>query len=124
MTLITLDQLIDQDALVIPQADAVLSSTEIKEGARFDSRGGVYTFYNKYLEPLYIGISVNVGKRVMEHFDTPKGNKDLCHYIKREPVYVSVFYEDRKTYQDIYESYLIQTMNPRFNVDKTGRKKV
>ncbi|KAA6455017.1 nucleotide excision repair endonuclease [Bacillus atrophaeus] len=122
--LITLDELIAEEALVIPVADAVLSSNELKEGARFESRGGVYTFYNKYLEPLYIGISVNVGKRVMEHFGTPKGNKDLCQYIERETVYISVFYEDRKIYQEIYESYLIKVMSPRFNVDKTGRQKV
>lgn len=122
--MITLDELIEDESLVIPEADTVLSSVEINRGDRFDARGGVYTFYNRFLEPLYIGISVNVGKRVMEHFGTPKGNKDLCQYIEREPVYVSVFYEDRKAYQEIYEGYLIQVMSPRFNVDKTGRQKV
>ncbi|MEH7117250.1 GIY-YIG nuclease family protein [Neobacillus vireti] len=122
--MITLDELISKEMLFIPQPDKVLSSAQLQKGERFEYRGGVYTFYNKYMEVLYVGISNNVGKRVMEHFGSPKGNKDLCKYAATKPVYVSVFYEDRKAYQEIYESYLIKVLNPRFNVEKTGRQKI
>lgn len=123
--LITIDELFSKKLLYIPEPDAILSSKQIKEGCKFEGRGGVYIFYNRFGEALYVGISNDVGKRVKEHFGSPKGNRDLMHYINQgKPVYVYVFYEDDKVYQEVYEAYLIKVLNPRFNVGKTGRKKV
>ncbi|MED4616811.1 GIY-YIG nuclease family protein, partial [Priestia megaterium] len=82
-------------------------------------------FYNKYHEPLYVGISCNLSKRVPEHLGSSKGNKDLIQYINsKDGVYVAVFYEEDKGYQEMYESYLIKVLNPRYNVMKTGREKI
>lgn len=123
--MITLEELVNNRLLSLPKVDSIKSVSKLRGGDRFRSGGGVYTFYNQYHEPLYVGISCNVGKRVLEHLGSSKGNTDLVNYTKsKDGVYVSVFYEENKAYQEIYESYLISTLNPRFNVMKTGRDRI
>jgi predicted GIY-YIG superfamily endonuclease len=123
--LFSIDELIEKRLLKIPETDDVLTVEDLQNGCRFKDRGGVYIFYNRHDEPLYVGISYSLYKRVPEHLGSRKGNKDLIQYIKhKKGVYVAIFYEDDKAYQELYESYLIKVLNPRFNVSKTGRQKV
>ena len=123
--MISLSELFSKALLKIPKTVDILSLPDLLRGARFDSRGGVYVFYNVHHEPLYVGISNRLDKRVPEHLGSTKGNKDLIQYTKAgKYVYVAVFYEDNKMYQEVYESYLIYQLNPRFNVQKTGREKL
>lgn len=125
MDKITLEELLSKDLLAVPEADAVLSLKQLRQGARFENRGGVYTIFNAYREALYVGISNNVDKRIREHLGSEKGNPDILKYIKQgNQIYVSVFYEPDKLHQEIYEAYLIYQLNPRFNVHKTGRQKI
>lgn len=123
--MISLRELLDKALLSIPKTDATLTLEDLQHGARFKNIGGVYTFYNVYDEPLYVGISNKIDKRVHEHLGSDKGNKDLLHYLKTDnEIYVTVFYEPSKLYQEIYESYLIFVLNPRYNIAKTGREKI
>lgn len=123
--MLTIRELIENSLLLVPDVDLRLSLQELKQGERFADVGGVYTFYSEYDEPLYVGISSNVCKRVPEHLGSAKGNIDLVNYVgSGKGGYVTVFYEEDKAYQELYESYLIRTLNPRFNISKTGRKKV
>jgi excinuclease UvrABC nuclease subunit len=125
MNKITLEELVNNRLLLVPEIDDVLYAEDLKNGYRFKDRGGVYIFYNRHNEPLYVGISYSLAKRVPEHLGSSKGNKDLMQYIENKwGVYVAVFYEDDKAYQEMYESYLIKILNPRFNVSKTGRVKI
>ena len=122
---ITLRELFNKALLSVPKTESSLTLTELQQGSRFKGRGGVYVFYNLHHEPLYVGISNNVGKRVTEHLGSKKGNKDIVHYIASgKYVYVDVFYEEDKMYQEVYESYLIFQLQPRYNVQKTGREKL
>jgi hypothetical protein len=123
--MITLRELFEEALLSLPKTDDRLTLTDLRQGIRFKGRGGVYVFYNIHHEPLYVGISNRLDRRVPEHLSSSKGNKDLIHYIDSgKYVYVDVFYEDDKLYQEVYESYLIYQLNPRFNVGKTGREKI
>lgn len=123
--MLTIRELLTEALLYIPEAEDTLSCSDIKAGKRFRSGGGVYTFYNRFKEPLYVGISGNVGKRVAEHLHEGRGNKDLYRYVSAgAEAYVSVFYEDSRVYQEIYESYLIDRLQPRYNVAKTGRERI
>jgi len=122
---INIRDLFEEDLLAVPEEDLRLSLHQLSNGSRFATAGGVYTFYNEYNEPLYVGISVNLGRRVPEHLYSNKGNRDLRRHFKAGGEgYVSVFYEDNKMYQEFYESYLIAVLSPRYNVAKTGRRKI
>lgn len=123
--MITLGELLSNSLLIVPPAEESRSLRSLMSGATFKHTGGVYIFYNKHKEPLYVGISNDVGKRVREHLGTPKGNKDICKYLEAgNYISVQVFYEPDKMHQEVYESYLIYQLNPRFNVQKTGRQKL
>lgn len=128
MNKITLEQLLDEQLLQIPEIDEVLLTEDVRRGHRFKNTGGVYIFYNRFNEPLYVGISYNVGKRVPEHLFNSKGNPDLQQYLNCEELqqgcYVAVFYEKDKAKQELYESYLIKLLFPRFNINKTDRDKL
>ncbi|MGG4039011.1 nucleotide excision repair endonuclease [Heyndrickxia ginsengihumi] len=123
--MITIRELIENKLLSIPPINQVLTVDELKDGGRFEQGGGVYIFYSEYGEPLYVGISNNLSKRICEHLHSKKGNPDLIRYTSIYPrSYVTVFYESDKRYQELYESYLIAVLNPRYNVQKTGREKL
>lgn len=125
MQQITLRELFEGSLLSIPETAETLSVAQLEQGKRFKDLGGVYIFYNSFHEPLYVGISDSVAKRVPKHIKWGTGNPDLYHYFKEgKDGYVSVFYEDSKAYQEVYESYLIYRLNPRFNIAKTGRIKL
>ena len=125
MNKVTVGELLQDKLLSIPYKEDVLTVNELWYGHRFKQLGGVYVFYSKHGEPLYVGISNNVYKRVPEHIQSKKGNPDLIRYCRQFPrAYVEVFYTDDKQHQEIYESYLIAVLNPRFNVQKTGREKI
>lgn len=122
---ITLKELFEGSLLSIPETAETLDLVQLEQGERFKAAGGVYTFYSNFNEPLYVGISDNVRTRVLKHLRKGTGNPDLFHYINSgRRVYVKVFYEESKVYQEVYESYLIQKLAPRFNVAKTGRVKL
>lgn len=124
MPKISLERLIEEELLLIPPLTCKIVE-DFYSGDKFDFRSGVYVFYNKYNQPLYVGISNKVNKRVMEHIQSLKGNQDLQHYLDNNTgCYIEAFQEDDKTKQEIYEGYLIKRLNPRFNIGKTGRGKV
>lgn len=122
---VNIEELISNKLLKIPKIDEVLYVEDLQNGHRFKATGGVYIFYNRHHEPLYVGISHSLYKRVPEHLGSSKGNKDLIQYLSsRDGAYVAVFYENDKAYQELYESYLIKILDPRFNISKTGREKI
>lgn len=124
MTKVTVEELFERSLLSIPKTAKELSIVQLGRGERFENRGGVYTFYNCFNEPLYVGISDNVSKRVKAHINGT-GNVDVARCIlSGKDVIIKVFYVDSKAYQEVYESYLIKQLDPRYNVAKTGRAKL
>lgn len=120
---ITLEDFIEEQLLILPPHE-VRGMLGFINGNRFTVRKGVYVFYNRFHEALYVGISNKVSSRVLEHIQSPKGNPDLKKYVQQNKgCYITAFHEPDKSLQEIYESYLIKTLNPRFNIGKTGRQK-
>lgn len=116
---ITLDELLDQELLrmgrgfqhVPATSKDVLSITE----------GGVYVFEGVDEAPLYVGLTDNIGRRLSAHLNG-WGSQDIYHY-NRELLTVKFFTEANVLHRDIYESYLIYTLRPRYNIGKTDKKK-
>lgn len=118
--MLSVEQLFKERLLTLPRFKEVKPAIDLLKGnGAFNRVGGVYVFYNEYEEPLYVGISDNVNRRVKAHL-TGRGSKDLKRYNVGK-LKVAVFYESNVAYREIYESYLIETLQPRFNVAKTGR---
>lgn len=105
----------------LPEAEVTVTYIGLKRGTAVKPLGGIYTFYSAHREPLYVGISNNVAKRLDQHF-TGKGNQDIHRYLKTgRQGYIEVFYEADRGFQELYENYLIIALKPRYNVAKTGR---
>ncbi|WP_412102525.1 GIY-YIG nuclease family protein [Paenibacillus alvei] len=81
-------------------------------------RGGVYFLYAGE-ELLYIGRSINVKQRTLDHLMGSGGAipKQLAGSI----TYVRGFYAYDVNDQEIYESYAIKTLKPKLNKAKTNQ---
>lgn len=122
---ITLQELFKRDLLALPREHETRAVQELPLGIGFKQKGGVYVFTNSYGEALYTGISHNVKSRVVQHLKLDRGNADLYgHLNSHKDCYVTVYYEERQAYREVYESYLIEQLQPRYNVAKTDRERV
>lgn len=121
----TLETLISHDQLIIPectQADV----EELLQGTKeIKTVAGVYLFKTSH-SVLYVGVTDNVRRRVFQHLKG-RGNKDLKAVLQngivRKDISVYYFEESIPIYRDFYESYLIATKKPRYNISKVMRKK-
>jgi len=59
------------------KASRLPASISLEELHNFPESCGVYYFYNKFQEVIYVGKSINIKKRIMQHFsdNTAKANK-------------------------------------------------
>lgn len=73
--------------------------------------GGVYFFYDNQQELIYIGRSVNLKKRLIDHV------KGITHTVAfyKEFAYFRVLYTNNRVEQKIYELYAINSMKPKYN---------
>lgn len=79
------------------------------------TNGGIYLFYNESCdELLYIGKSGNMKQRIRMHLSSDKNTVGIRHNFK----WVEYFYVDCPMERDIYETYLINTLEPSLNVNK------
>lgn len=120
MEKLTLNELLNEGRLVLPRQlhSFSIDSSELKN----HSYGGVYIFRGNDKQVLYIGITDNIFRRISSHI-SGYGSKDLYSYPK-EYLTVEFFQEEDPLYRDIYESYLIHTLKPRYNISKTNRRKL
>ena len=81
-------------------------------------RGGVYFLYSKDGDLLYVGRSVNVKQRLIDHLMGGSGNtKQFSDEISN----VKGFYVYDIADQEIYETYAIKTLRPKYNRAKTDK---
>lgn len=116
---VTLEDLLEENKLDIHKDLIELSavSPHIKE----HRYGGVYLFKDGDDKVLYVGITDNISRRISSHLKG-YGSQDIFNY-KKDYLTVTFFREDNIVYRDIYESYLIYTLRPRYNIGKTDRRK-
>lgn len=118
---ISLQQLLDEDLLEIPEPDLEFDTDNLARVYRdLYKIAGCYLFKVEG-KTVYIGISKNMGYRLKQHC-SGKGNKDIGQDVEnRKKVTVSVFVEPKSSLQEIYESYLIYTLKPEYNKRKTDK---
>lgn len=81
-------------------------------------KSGIYKIYNQDEKLMYVGQTENLRRRLYEHFTGKrKGNfieKVRFFYVDFEDEFIT------KSYLDLYETYLIRKLKPRYNVHQTA----
>lgn len=116
---VTLDDLLGKRLLRIDRPFIRIPATN--EDALSITEGGVYLFVGEDEAPLYVGLTDNLGRRLSAHLNG-WGSQDVFNY-NRGLLQIDYFEEPNVLYRDIYESYLIHTLNPRYNIGKTDKRK-
>jgi len=76
---------------------------------------GIYMFFNKDDELLYVGKAVSLRSRVREHFYSP--NSAIKDH--REEVFrISVCFVGDALDRELYETYIINKYKAKYNIDK------
>ena len=119
MAKITLEELLKEDLLHIDKEIHALPVTS--ETLQELSGGGVYVFKDCDNQILYVGITDDLKRRISAHL-SGYGSLDIFNY-KKERLVLEYFIEEDVIYRDIYESYLIHQLKPRYNISKTTKKK-
>ncbi|MGE6260010.1 nucleotide excision repair endonuclease [Heyndrickxia sporothermodurans] len=119
----------------IPKADVVISKKkplgEEKEHKisseygftdfRLISRdkGGIILFYNAQNELLFVGKARKLRQRVTKHFDD---NVSAIKKHRDEVQKIAVIYVEDPMEREIYETYLINKLQAKYNIDKVFYK--
>lgn len=78
-------------------------------------KGGIFMFYNKDKELLFVGKARKLRPRIKKHFE------DNVSPIKthRDEVYkITVCEIDDPVHREIYETYIINELKSKYNIDK------
>lgn len=79
------------------------------------NRSGIYIIFGCNDDVLYVGKAKELRGRVKGHFAGTTSLKDVAHNFDE----VSGFFCDDETERDIYETYIINILKPKLNVEKT-----
>ncbi|OPA79141.1 nucleotide excision repair endonuclease [Paenibacillus selenitireducens] len=77
--------------------------------------GGFFMFYNEKDELLFVGKARKLRPRIKKHFE------DTVSVVKNhrdEITKIEVFVNEDAVEREIYETYLINTLRAKYNVDK------
>ena len=82
-------------------------------------KGGIFMFYNKNDELLFVGKARKIRKQKKKHFED-----NVSPMIKhRDEVYkISVCIVEEAMDREIYETYAINTLKAKYNIDKVFYK--
>jgi excinuclease UvrABC nuclease subunit len=82
-------------------------------------KGGIFLFYNINDELLFVGKARKLRQRIKKHFE------DNVSPIKmhRDEVYrIDISYVEEPMDREIYETYIINTLQSKYNIDKVFYK--
>ena len=82
-------------------------------------KGGIFLFYNINDELLFVGKARKLRQRIKKHFE------DNVSPIKmhRDEVYrIDISYIEEPMDREIYETYIINTLQSKYNIDKVFYK--
>lgn len=99
----------------IPEMDRYLPFLRKNIHRLPEERAGLYWLYDKNNKLLYIGQSMDIRKRIQQHLSGYRGDhydSAVCYYV------------DSPLDRELYETYMINTMQPPFNVSKVFTYKV
>lgn len=92
--------------ITLPEFDVNVTVAQIET---IPQSAGIYFFYDENDDLLYIGKTVNLRSRIIAHISS--GEKEGLHRIK-------AFFVDCPMERDIYETYFINTLQPKLNTAK------
>jgi len=75
---------------------------------------GVYLLYDKKGNLLYVGKSGNLRRRLLSHISGHGTSKTFSRYIHD----IQVYFCDDPTERELYETYLINKLKPKYNTAK------
>ena len=77
--------------------------------------GGIFMFYNEQDELLFVGKARKLRPRIKKHFeDTVSVMKDHRNEVTR----IDVCLIEDPVHREIYETYIVNKMKAKYNVDK------
>jgi hypothetical protein len=105
------------DVTITKQADPQLSHiygfTDFHLITR--DRGGIFMFYNEQDELLFVGKARKLRPRIKKHFeDTVSVMKDYRDEVTR----IDVCIVENPVHREIYETFIINDLKAKYNVDK------
>jgi excinuclease UvrABC nuclease subunit len=96
-----------------PEIPSIYGFIDFHQIAR--DKGGIIMFYNKEEELLFVGKARKVRQRVKKHFeDNVSPIKDHRDQVTK----IKIFYVDDAMEREIYETYAINKLNAKLNVEK------
>jgi len=96
-----------------PEIPSIYGFIDFHQIAR--DKGGIIMFYNKEEELLFVGKARKVRQRVKKHFeDNVSPIKDHRDEVSK----IKIFYVEDAMEREIYETYIINKMSAKLNVDK------
>ncbi|QQZ11321.1 nucleotide excision repair endonuclease [Heyndrickxia vini] len=91
--------------------------TEFRQISR--EKGGIILFYNDKDELLFVGKARKLRQRVTKHFDD---NVSAIKKHRDEVQKIAVVYVENPMEREIYETYIINKFQAKYNIDKVFYK--
>ncbi|WP_185113145.1 MULTISPECIES: nucleotide excision repair endonuclease [Peribacillus] len=107
-------QVIEGDEAVIPEIYGFIDFHLIPR-----DKGGIILFYNEREELIFVGKARKLRPRVKKHFeDNVSPIKDHRNEVKK----IDILIVEDPMEREIYETYMINTLRAKYNVDKVFYK--
>jgi hypothetical protein len=100
--------------VTLPKSEEFSKEEFLNRRESFLGISGVYVLRNSEGLCLYVGKSSSLGRRLLEHLS---GKKDSIRFYK-DIASISLYCSGNMFYVDVYETYLINELRPKFNRDK------
>jgi excinuclease UvrABC nuclease subunit len=111
--------------ITIPTPDVTITKQDKPEGSNIygftefhlitREKGGIFMFYNKNDELLFVGKARKIRQRIKKHFeDSVSPIRDHRNEVAK----ISVCIVESPVDREIYETYIVNELKARYNVDK------
>ncbi|MBS4207456.1 nucleotide excision repair endonuclease [Bacillus sp. FJAT-50079] len=101
-----------------PKLSSIYGFTDYRKIPR--DVAGIYMFFNKNGELLYCGQTVKLRQRIRSHFN----GTTVINFNLDEVYKIAVFFVPDALDREIYESYIINKLEAKYNIDKVFFRKV
>jgi GIY-YIG catalytic domain len=126
MNLVKLEELIDLDVIYDlaydfkPAEIEKYKKPEQVEAESKDFDGGIYRFYDKNLQIIYVGKSSNLHRRWLQHFGKRTNTADFIDEVES----VDFLVENNPIYRTLLESIFIAYHEPKYNDEVQDERKI
>lgn len=111
--------------ITIPTADITINKQDAPELSNIygftdfhlipRDKGGIFMFYNESNELLFVGKARKLRQRIKKHFED---SVSVIKNNRNEVTKIDVCIVDDPVHREIYETYIINELKSKYNVDK------